>query len=167
MNRILYTCLLVLASLFTAQAQTKPAKTKKAQAKQAQTKAPEAKPAQAAAAAKGPEAKPAEAKEPADGEMKIYYMAILKKGPNRTHDELTAARIQDEHMAHINKMAADGKLTMAGPFMDDGEMRGIFIFNVKSLEEAKALTEADPAVKAGRLIMELHPWYSMKGAKLQ
>ncbi|GGK88917.1 YciI family protein [Rufibacter glacialis] len=107
------------------------------------------------------------AKEPAEGEMKVYYLAFLKKGPNRGHDSLTAAKIQEAHMAHINKMAADGKLTLAGPFMDDGDMRGIFIFNVKTMEEAKALTEADPAVKAGRLIMELHPWYAQKGAKLQ
>ncbi|QHL88090.1 hypothetical protein GU926_11870 [Nibribacter ruber] len=165
MNRFLFTCLLLLGVLSTALAQTKPAKGKKAKAAQTQTKAAEANPAQAAA--KAPEPAPAEAKEPKDGEMKTYYMAILKKGPNRTHDALTAARIQDEHMAHINKMAADGKLTMAGPFMDDGELRGIFIFNVKTMEEAKALTEADPAVKSGRLVMELHPWYSMKGAKLQ
>ncbi|GAB2542779.1 YciI family protein [Rufibacter soli] len=105
--------------------------------------------------------------EPQDGQMKTYYMAFLKKGPNRSHDSLTAANIQAAHMAHINKMAADGKLTMAGPFLDDGDLRGIFIFNVKTMEEAKALTEADPAVKAGRLIMELHPWFSQKGAKLQ
>ncbi|WP_082161785.1 YciI family protein [Rufibacter radiotolerans] len=105
--------------------------------------------------------------EPKDGQMKTYYMAFLKKGPNRTHDSLTAAKIQEAHMAHINKMAAEGKLTMAGPFMDDGDLRGIFIFNVKTMEEAKALTEADPAVKSGRLIMELHPWYSQKGTKLQ
>lgn len=48
---------------------------------------------------------------------------------------------------------------MAGPFMDDGDIRGIYIFNVKTIEEAQALTETDPAIKAGRLIMELHPWY--------
>ncbi|WP_207433627.1 YciI family protein [Sabulibacter ruber] len=110
--------------------------------------------------------KPA-AKEPTDGDMKTYYMAFLKKGPNRGHDSLTAAKIQEAHMAHINKMAAEGKLTLAGPFLDDGDLRGIFIFNVRTMEEAKALTEADPAVKAGRLVMELHPWYAQKGAKLQ
>ncbi|RNI23686.1 YciI family protein [Rufibacter latericius] len=108
-----------------------------------------------------------EVKEPAEGEMKLYYMALLKKGPNRSHDSLTSMKIQDAHMAHINKMAAEGKLTLAGPFMDDGELRGIFIFNVKTMEEAKALTEADPAVKAGRLIMELHPWFAQKGSKLK
>lgn len=62
-------------------------------------------------------------------------------------------------MANINRMAEEGKLVTAGPFMDDGELRGIYIFNVATVEEAKALTETDPAVQAGRLVMELHPWY--------
>lgn len=43
--------------------------------------------------------------------------------------------------------------------MDDTDLRGIFIFNVESVEEAKKLTETDPAIKAGVLIMELHPWF--------
>ncbi|WP_157593110.1 YciI family protein [Rufibacter tibetensis] len=60
-------------------------------------------------------------------------------------------------------MAADGKLTLAGPFLDNGDVRGIFIFNVNTIEEA----EVDPAVKAGRLIMESHPWYGQKGAKFK
>ncbi len=37
--------------------------------------------------------------------------------------------------------------------------RGIYIFNVSTVDSARALTESDPAVKAGRLAMELHPWY--------
>ncbi len=52
-----------------------------------------------------------------------------------------------------------GSLLVAGPFMDDGEVRGIYIFNVKTIEEARQLTETDPAIQAGRLEMELHPWY--------
>ena len=91
--------------------------------------------------------------------MKHYVMAFLKAGPNRTQDSITAAEIQKAHMANIKRMADEGKLVTAGPFEDDGELRGIYIFNVATLEEAKALTESDPAVKEGRLIMELHPWY--------
>jgi uncharacterized protein YciI len=56
-------------------------------------------------------------------------------------------------------MADEGTLLIAGPFMDDQEIRGIYIFDVRTLEEAEALTATDPAIKAGRLIMELHPWY--------
>lgn len=92
--------------------------------------------------------------------MKSYVMAFLKKGPNRNQDSATAAAIQKAHLANIGKLADEGKLIIAGPFMDSSEFMGIFIFNVKTLKEAEELTLTDPAVKAGRLIMELHPWYS-------
>jgi uncharacterized protein YciI len=91
--------------------------------------------------------------------MKPYVMVYLKRGPNRSQDSATAAELQKAHMANINRLAKEGKLIMAGPFMDDGEVRGIFIFDVPTVEEAKKLTESDPAVQAGRLVMELHPWY--------
>jgi uncharacterized protein len=91
--------------------------------------------------------------------MKKYVMAFLKKGPNRDQDSATAAEIQKGHMANINRLANEGKLIIAGPFMDDFDIRGIFIFNVETIEEAEALTKTDPAIKSGRLSMELHPWY--------
>jgi uncharacterized protein len=91
--------------------------------------------------------------------MRRYVMAFLKAGPNRDHDPEAAAALQRGHMEHIRRMAADGKLVMAGPFLDGGELRGVFVFAVETLEEAEALTLADPAVQAGRLALELHPWY--------
>jgi uncharacterized protein YciI len=91
--------------------------------------------------------------------MKKYVLVILKKGPKRDHDSTAAARIQEGHMANIEKLAKEGVLTLAGPFLDDGALSGIFIFNVESVEKAKLLTESDPAVISGRLVMELHPWY--------
>ncbi|MBK9285806.1 MAG: hypothetical protein IPM51_16035 [Sphingobacteriaceae bacterium] len=91
--------------------------------------------------------------------MKQYVMAFLKKGPNRTQDSATAAKLQSAHLANINRMAQNGELVVAGPFLDEGEIRGIYIFNVETIEAGKKLTESDPAIQAGRLIMELHPWY--------
>ncbi len=91
--------------------------------------------------------------------MKQYVMAFLKSGPNRNQTPEEAERLQKAHLENIGRMANEGKLVVAGPFMDDGEIRGIYIFNVKTVEEAKALTETDPAIQAGRLVMELHPWY--------
>ena len=66
-------------------------------------------------------------------------------------------------MANINRLSEAGKLVLAGPFIDGGERRGVFIFKVETLEEAQALTETDPAVKAGRLKIELHRWAVPKG----
>ena len=91
--------------------------------------------------------------------MRQYVIAFLKRGPNRSQDSITAARLQQAHMENIGRMANEGKLVLAGPFLDDGELRGLYVFNVTTIEEARKLTETDPAIQAGRLVMELHPWY--------
>jgi uncharacterized protein YciI len=91
--------------------------------------------------------------------MKKYIIAYLKKGPNRDLDSAAAMQMQIAHMNNIDRMADEGKLVLAGPFFGDGEVRGIYVFNVKTIEEAKALTETDPAIKAGSLTMELVEWY--------
>ncbi len=102
-----------------------------------------------------------------DGEMKTYYLVLLKKGPDRMQDSSTVARIQEGHMAHLHKMADAGKMNIAGPLMEDGDIRGICIYNTASLEEARQLAEEDPAVRSGRLLVEIHPWYAMKGTCLR
>jgi uncharacterized protein YciI len=91
--------------------------------------------------------------------MRKYVLALLKKGPHRDQPEDEAARLQAGHLANIQRLAKDGKLAVAGPLLDDGDLRGVFIFNVESLDEARALCASDPAIQAGRLIVELHPWY--------
>lgn len=91
--------------------------------------------------------------------MKTYIIAFLKSGPNRDSSKEEATRLQKAHMANIKRLALEGKLIVAGPFLDEGELRGIYIFDVKTMEEAKTLTETDPAIQAGSLIMELKPWY--------
>tara|TARA_Y100001972_G_scaffold127583_1_gene184883 strand:- start:6958 stop:7437 length:480 start_codon:yes stop_codon:yes gene_type:complete len=92
--------------------------------------------------------------------MRKYVLAYLKAGPNRDQDSTETARLQRAHLDNITRMAEEGKLVLAGPFLDDGEVRGIYIFAVETIEEAKALTTTDPAIQAGRLIMDLHPWYA-------
>ena len=91
--------------------------------------------------------------------MRQYVMAFLKAGPNRSRDSVEAMKLQRAHLDNISRLAEEGKLSLAGPFLDGGELRGIYVFNVETIEEAKALTETDPAIQAGSLVMELHPWY--------
>jgi uncharacterized protein len=92
--------------------------------------------------------------------MRVYVMALLKAGPNRNQPPEEARRLQAAHMANINRLAKQGQLVLAGPFEDDGELRGIYIFDVRTVAEAEALTKTDPAIQAGSLVMELHPWYA-------
>lgn len=97
--------------------------------------------------------------------MTTYYFCLLTRGPNSgtgTLDERRAA--QAAHMANIQRLADEGKLLVAGPFMDGGDWRGIFIFKCASLEEAQALVASDPLIKDGRLRAEIHPWLTMKGS---
>jgi len=100
------------------------------------------------------------AKLKADDEgMRTYVMAFLKAGPNRERPSDEAQKLQAAHRANIRRLAAEGKLVLAGPFADNGELRGIYIFDVATVAEAEALTRTDPAILAGQLVMELHPWY--------
>lgn len=98
--------------------------------------------------------------------MKTYVMAFLQSGPERSQDSLEAATIQRAHLDYIKELATAKKLVLAGPFLDDGINRGIFLFDVPTLEEAEALTAKDPAIKSGRLVMELHLWYGSAAINL-
>jgi uncharacterized protein YciI len=91
--------------------------------------------------------------------MKKYVMAFLKRGPNKSVDSIKKSELQRVHMQNIGRLASEGKLVLAGPFFGDGELRGIYIFNVDNLEEAEALTNSDPSIQAGVLSMELKEWY--------
>ncbi|MEQ9403157.1 MAG: YciI family protein [Cyclobacteriaceae bacterium] len=92
--------------------------------------------------------------------MRMYVMAYLMAGPNRDQDSVEAAQLQRAHLDNIRRLAETGKLVLAGPFMDDHNVKGIYVFAVETTEEAEELTSSDPAIKAGRLVMELHPWYA-------
>ena len=100
-------------------------------------------------------------------EMKTYTFVMLKRGPKVDQDSVTTAQIQKEHMSYINVLAESGDLNVAGPFLDDGNWRGIFIFNTGDIEKVKKLVDQDPAVKAGRLIYEAHPWMTQKGTSFK
>lgn len=96
--------------------------------------------------------------------MEVYYLGLLTRGPGYTKGETSETkRIQEGHMANINRMADLGALVAAGPIEGDQDLRGIFVFRVKSAEEARALAAEDPAIKAQRLALELHPWWGPSG----
>jgi uncharacterized protein YciI len=96
-------------------------------------------------------------------DMEMLFLGLLKRGSSWT-PEVTPEilELQEAHLANIERMRESGKLLVAGPFGDDGELRGVYIFRVDTLEQALELTDTDPAVKAGRLAFEIHPWWVKK-----
>ena len=98
--------------------------------------------------------------------LNTVYFAFLNRGPNRRDGDDKNPEIQElqkAHIANIQRLAAMKKLIAAGPFGDNGDLRGIFVFRVGSLDEAQSLCATDPMVKAGRLVVELHPWMVPEG----
>ncbi|GAA3750144.1 hypothetical protein GCM10022422_38620 [Flavobacterium ginsengisoli] len=92
--------------------------------------------------------------------MKKYVFCLLKSGSNTTASKEETKKLFEGHMENIGKLAKEGKLVVAGPFMkNDRNYRGIYIFNVETVEEAKTLVATDPAIKANLLEAELTPWY--------
>ena len=99
--------------------------------------------------------------------MQQYFLVFLKKGPIRGQNEEEAAELQKLHMEHLAKMYELGYADISGPCGDDGDLRGITIYNVPNLKMADSLANADPMVIAGRLQTEVHSWWAAKGFMLR
>jgi uncharacterized protein YciI len=98
-----------------------------------------------------------------DPGMITLQFGLLARGPAWTREDTPRTReLQRAHLAHIDRLIRSGKLAAAGPFMDAGEWAGVFVFRADSAE-ARRLAQQDPAVKAGRLRVELHPWMVAEG----
>jgi uncharacterized protein YciI len=93
--------------------------------------------------------------------MRAYVLCILKTGPKDAEIKGDARKeIFAGHFANIARLGDEGKLAVAGPFgKNDRSYRGLYIFNVPTVEEAEKLVILDPAVKAGVFVYELTPWY--------
>jgi uncharacterized protein YciI len=91
--------------------------------------------------------------------MRGYVLAVLKTGST----PMPAGKERDEmfkgHFANINRLAAEGKLALAGPFDGVNGWRGLFIFAVTDIEEAKRLTATDPVISRGEMVAEYHKYY--------
>jgi uncharacterized protein YciI len=99
-------------------------------------------------------------------ELASYTFVLLRRpadAPSYPDDELE--RIQEQHLAHLAALGEKGKLAAAGPFSDqaDESLRGLCFF-ATSIEEARELAAQDPAVRAGRLAVEVMTWWTEKGS---
>lgn len=99
--------------------------------------------------------------------MQQYFMVFLKSGLIHFQNEEEVEILRQEHLLYLRKMYELGYADISGPFGDDGDIRGITIYNVPTLKMADSLANADPMVKAGRLTIEIHPWWAPKGFPLR
>lgn len=91
--------------------------------------------------------------------MRRYFFGFLVKGENwdvpRSKEELS--ELMSKHLAYIRSQATAGRYKLAGPFLDDGQIRGFLIINADTADEARQIVSGDPMVKTGRMAVEVHP----------
>jgi uncharacterized protein len=92
-----------------------------------------------------------------------YALVLLWAGPRRDQDEAEVDRLQREHLRHLFTLRNEGKLLLNGPVVDDSDLIGIGIFSGQDLGEVRALAEADPSVRAGRMRVDVRPWFGVPG----
>ncbi|WP_373072866.1 YciI family protein [Zeaxanthinibacter enoshimensis] len=99
--------------------------------------------------------------------MQQYFLVLLKRGPNRSENKQEADSLQSLHLQHMSRMYEEGYADLMGPFGDDGEIRGIIIYNTPNLQIADSLANLDPLIRSGSLVAEIHPWWAGKGYGLR
>jgi len=99
-------------------------------------------------------------------DLEAFELVLLRTPENAPdYDNAELQRIQREHLAHHARLRASGHVVTNGPVVEqpDPSLRGLTFYRTGSLEESRQLAEADPAVRAGRLAVEIMTWYCPPG----
>jgi len=96
--------------------------------------------------------------------MQKYFIVFLKSGPERSQNPEEAARLQQEHLQYLGGLYEEGIIVLNGPTGDAGDIRGFSVYSTATIEEAERLASSDPMVQAGRLEVEVKPWWLAKGS---
>ena len=103
-------------------------------------------------------------------QLEAFELVLLRRppdAPDLPDDELE--RIQREHLAYHARLREAGQVATNGPVdgQPDPSLRGLTFYRTGSLAESARLAEADPAVRAGRLAVEILTWYCPPGTMSQ
>lgn len=91
--------------------------------------------------------------------MRAYVLVILKTGPNRMPAGAERDAMFQGHFANMKRLSDEGKLVLAGPLDGVDGWRGLFVFAVADIEEARQLAATDPVLAKGEMVAEYHQYY--------
>jgi uncharacterized protein YciI len=91
--------------------------------------------------------------------MRKYVLVILRTGPTPLPKGEKRDAMFKGHFANMERLAAEGKLAYAGPLDGVDGWRGMFIFTVATIDEARKLAETDPVIVNGEMVAEYHAHY--------
>ena len=99
-------------------------------------------------------------------DLEAFELVQLRRPEDaRSYPDEELERIQEEHLAYHAGLRAAGQVVTNGPVIDgpDPSLRGLTFYRTGSLARARELAEADPAVRAGRLAVEVMTWWCPRG----
>jgi uncharacterized protein YciI len=99
-------------------------------------------------------------------DLEAFELVLLRRPEDaQVYDDAELARIQRQHLEHHARLRATGQVVTNGPVVDqpDPALRGLAFYRTGSLEQSRQLAEADPAVRAGRLAVQIMTWYCPPG----
>jgi uncharacterized protein YciI len=91
--------------------------------------------------------------------MRRYVLVILKTGPTRVPAGPERDEMFKGHFANINRLSSEGKLAYAGPLDGVDGWRGLYVFAVSDIDEAKQHVATDPVIIKGEMVAEYHMHY--------
>ena len=91
--------------------------------------------------------------------MRSYVLVILKTGPTKMPPGPERDEMFKGHFANMKRLSEEGKLALAGPLDGVDGWRGLFVFAVPDIEQAKALVATDPVIAKGEMVAEYHKYY--------
>ena len=91
--------------------------------------------------------------------MRSYVLVVLKTGPAKMPPGAERDEMFRGHFANMKRLSDEGKLVLAGPFDGVDGWRGLFVFAVRDIDEAKKLAESDPVLVKGEMVAEYHKYY--------
>lgn len=89
-----------------------------------------------------------------------YVVGIVKRGENWEQDSLRASELQEKHLKFLDNLIANNKLIASGPLTSSSDARGLYVFKVRTIKQAQALTAKDEAMSSGWIAMDFHVWKS-------
>ena len=91
--------------------------------------------------------------------MRDYVFALLKTGPRKMPAGPERDAMFKGHFANIERIAAQNKLVLAGPYDGVDGWRGMFVLAVADFDEARQLLASDPVIANGEMVAEYHRYY--------
>jgi uncharacterized protein YciI len=103
-------------------------------------------------------------------DLESFELVLLRRPDTAPAlDEESLQRIQREHLEYYRALRESGDVATNGPVLDqpDESLRGLSFYRTGSLSRARELAEADPAVLAGRLVVDVMTWLCPPGSMRQ